>query len=145
MVSYSFGSDQIKHIMCLNLRYKIRLKVCQTNLTNAIGFQQPLQCNHLVQISRELQQVLKQIHRFGEARDSSNSKTSHRAMADECINYRMVSHLKSYCMVRNINSFGPKNAGNIQYISSSSSIHSNLYQHQFSFSKWQMGKILNLK
>jgi len=37
----------------------VRLKVCQTNLANAIGFQQPLQCNHFVQITCELEQVLK--------------------------------------------------------------------------------------
>jgi len=42
-------------------------------------------------------------------------------------NYRKVTHLKSYCMVRYINSVGPKNAGNVENISPSSSIHSNLY------------------
>lgn len=59
--------------------------------------------------------------------------------------YREDIHLKSDCVVRDINSFGPKNAGNVKDISSSSSIYSNLYQHQLSFSKWQVGKIPNLR
>jgi hypothetical protein len=48
-------------------------------------------------------------------------------------------------VIRHINSFSPKNLGNVKDIPSSSSISSNLYQHQFSLSKWQVGNITNLK
>ena len=58
-------------------------------------------------------------------------------------NYK--NYLKGYCVIRHINSFGPKNVGNVKYIPSSSSIDSNLYQHQFALSKWQVGNITNLK
>lgn len=47
-------------------------------------------------------------------------------------------------MIRHINSFGTENASNIKNIPPSSSVHSNLYQHQFSFCKWHVRNIANL-
>jgi hypothetical protein len=54
-------------------------------------------------------------------------------------------YLKGNGMIRHINSFGPKNAGDIKDIPPSSSIHSNLYQHKLSLCKWRVSNILNLK
>ena len=48
-------------------------------------------------------------------------------------------------MIGYVNSFCPENTSIVQDISSRSSVHSNLNQHQFSFSKWQMSKIMDLQ
>jgi len=58
---------------------------------------------------------------------------------------RNVFYLQSNCVIRYVNSFSPENTSNVQDISSSSSVHGNLNQHQFSFSKWQMSKIMDLQ
>lgn len=54
-------------------------------------------------------------------------------------------NLKGYCVIRHINSFCPKNISNVKNIPPGSSIHSNLYQHQFSLCKWKVSDIPNLK
>lgn len=53
-------------------------------------------------------------------------------------------YLECDCMVRYINCFGTENVSNVEDVPPCSGINSNLYQHQFSFSKWQMSDVLNL-